>query len=159
VRNVHNNEGKYSCFLCEKRFDSKSKLRIHETKHTGEKHLCTLCDKSFNQKRSLLNHQKLNCQEEKSYYCDKCDKVFKRQQRLTMHKKKHCLDSEVFNCDICEKTFSQKSKLTKHMLSCSIKAERIKVEENEGESNIKVEVEDPEDPYQHLDFEMNSESP
>lgn len=48
LRNVHENSGKYSCNYCEKRYSQLSDMRVHVTKHTGERPFeCGVCGIKF----------------------------------------------------------------------------------------------------------------
>ena len=44
-------ERPFKCNMCDKAFNQKNALQIHQKKHTGEKpHRCDYCDQSFTQK-------------------------------------------------------------------------------------------------------------
>ena len=60
------------CATCQKHFQSKSALVIHESVHTREKsYSCGICDKNFAQKGSLKLHQRIHSGL-KSYQRDVC---------------------------------------------------------------------------------------
>ena len=80
VRGVHQQEKRYSCDYCEKKYFFKSELLKHvDNMHEKKtKFKCEKCDKSFTHRQSLKKHNYEMHDGTKSYQCSKCDKSFNR---------------------------------------------------------------------------------
>lgn len=58
-KQTHIEEKKFNCALCEKKFTTKTLLRLHVATHTSEKkHMCEFCGKQFKYLQSLSVHKR-----------------------------------------------------------------------------------------------------
>lgn len=78
-----------TCALCDKGFDSKQDLDIHNKNiHGIEK--CEFCDQTFANDKDLKTHQlthtKKHANETKQYPCDQCSKILRHPSSLLYHK-------------------------------------------------------------------------
>lgn len=120
VRHVHqkeesDDERRFTCKYCNKKFKTKRVWRYHEMIHTNEQpYLCQSCSRGFKTKEALRTHETLHTNDY-NYPCTICDKVFRSRQLLTGHKLLH---ENVFRhtCHVCGKNIAkilQKSSLKK----------------------------------------------
>lgn len=114
-QSVHLKQRKYSCSMCDKRYDSSYRLNIHINSHKGiRNYSCTLCTSKFISRAALTRHLKTIHTDEKKYVCEICFKGFKLANKLKTHMFVHTGIYE-HPCDQCEKGFRQKSKLVHHI--------------------------------------------
>uniref|UniRef100_A0AAY5L6U7 C2H2-type domain-containing protein n=1 Tax=Esox lucius TaxID=8010 RepID=A0AAY5L6U7_ESOLU len=135
---------KITCSYCNKHFNYRSQLIIHERVHTRERpFVCKQCGKGFSQINSLTKHQLSNKACEGQHKCKECGKVFRHAQSLTNHgasahsfgKRLACqtrgktlhtknallahtsTHERTFRCEICGKSFGKKQILKSHQFT------------------------------------------
>ncbi|XP_029622343.1 zinc finger protein 391 [Salmo trutta] len=134
----------HACSYCNKRFNYRSQVIIHERVHTRERpFVCKQCGKGFSQINNLKKHQlchrggegnhecgecgKAFChaQSRKNHMvaahgfgtrldCEACGKMFHNKKALIAHSTSH---SRAFGCEICGKAFSTKQTLKTHQFT------------------------------------------
>ncbi|CAI9612092.1 unnamed protein product, partial [Staurois parvus] len=80
----------FQCQRCEKSFNCRSHLIMHQRVHTRERPYVCECGKSFTQSSNLFRHQRSHRHHRQhvsvhSYSCPQCDKDFPDLSRLTSH--------------------------------------------------------------------------
>ncbi|KFH40527.1 Zinc finger protein-like protein [Hapsidospora chrysogenum ATCC 11550] len=104
---------------CEKTFQNQNTRWRHEKEvHSDErKHVCNLCNKAFTSAGALNVHRKTHF-DERPYECDidGCGKTFKTSSGLSAHKKVTHSDERPYKCDAegCGKSFKIATHLRKH---------------------------------------------
>ncbi|KAJ8956118.1 hypothetical protein NQ318_016572, partial [Aromia moschata] len=102
------------CELCDKRFCRKAELKLHLSKHRGEKpFLCTECGKAFAQKSHLTEHM-AGHGEARPFQCSYCQKAFKKNLLLKEHVKLH-QGHKSFKCPLCSYACYKAYRLQQHM--------------------------------------------
>jgi KRAB domain-containing zinc finger protein len=128
LQNVHNIVRPFQCEYCNTSYQTKTGLRLHQTKHhtksTTKMNLkkhhisesyqleCNICHKTFKTKVTLHLHKKLHSKLG-PYKCNVCHKEFKLKVYLTNHKLAHT-DLRPCVCKICRRSFKCTDQLTKH---------------------------------------------
>ncbi|KNC34187.1 hypothetical protein FF38_10125 [Lucilia cuprina] len=106
-------KSKYQCTECDKEFQYKSCLKVHEQVHNrNKKFACSYCDRTFNNKSSLEFHLYSHV-DEKTYKCNICKKSFKTYQSLDQHLALH-REEKPFKCEFCDKDFRTKIQKIAH---------------------------------------------
>ncbi|CAG2237030.1 KRAB [Mytilus edulis] len=110
----------FKCKLCGKRFQSKDKVKLHMSSHTGEKqHSCQLCDTKCMTQQSLYSHivaaHPAEAGDLARYSCDVCGKKFYSKCKLLNHSKTHFEQNLPYQCKLCPKRFSILSRLMTHI--------------------------------------------
>lgn len=122
------------CFKCDKDFDSRNKLKYHQSTHE-EKLVCHKCDKEFNSRSKLTYH--LTTHQVKDYKCTfkDCNLAFRTKSVLRNHTLRHSgcffIHQQFFTlqltlilkvgarthvCNICQKACSFLGDLKRHSL-------------------------------------------
>lgn len=91
----------FQCLRCEKSFNCRSHLIMHNRVHTRERPYVCECGKTFTQSSNLFRHQrghrhhKMQLREQ-NYPCPQCDKKFPDLSRLVTHQKTyHRVEGEI----------------------------------------------------------------
>ncbi|GFS91470.1 hypothetical protein NPIL_465221 [Nephila pilipes] len=110
-----NEEKKFCCGVCNRKFGYKHVLQNHKRTHTGEKPFeCPQCNKRFTRDHHLKTHMRLHTGE-KPYQCPHCDRHFVQVANLRRHLRVHT-GERPYACDMCESRFSDSNQLKAHML-------------------------------------------
>jgi stress-induced morphogen len=79
-----NDQKHYTCEICKKLFQSRSRLRSHKQIHSTERNfMCTKCGAKFKTMNCLKNHSRLHTNV--FLYCDLCNNKFKGKHELRCH--------------------------------------------------------------------------
>lgn len=105
IRNTY-----FMCILCLKKYGSMKELTEHMNDPNPcslTSYRCEICDKEFNSKSRLSTH--LTTHKEKlQYFCDKCGESFKNTQKLFLHLEMmhteyfDLISSSNFQCKLCD---------------------------------------------------------
>ena len=111
---THTGVKPYSCKICNKKFSVPTNLIKHERIHSGEKpYSCNYCNKKSLSKQSMQKHERIHTGE-KPFACKYCDKTFNESSNLTVHEKRHTGKLPLSECRFCNKTFNSKTNLDQH---------------------------------------------
>lgn len=121
---VQEQEKKFNCKFCEKKFPNMGYLREHAKKHADFLFTCQECGKGFHYKQPYQEHVAVQ-HEGKRYECKICNKIFNNYSYFITHSKQHDplqtvkkrprrIEKEVI-CDMCGKTLRSKAGLLKHI--------------------------------------------
>ena len=109
-------ERKYECEVCKKRFKRRTHLDIHARIHSGLKpYPCNFCPQRFPTKTAHRVHVRKHTGE-RPFVCPVpgCNSSFKQKMHMLRHQRTHT-GSRPFVCEICGRAFAQKSSLTRHV--------------------------------------------
>jgi len=124
---AQHSELRFSCDLCDKKFQLKATLKIHKaTFHVHEDHKCDKCEKRFKSRVYLQRHYRLLHQlqkipTKKEHFCNYCGLGFS-QSGLMIHLRTHTGETP-YPCTQCPKQFTSSSSLRSHRLSVHPAAE------------------------------------
>lgn len=106
----------FPCHHCDKRYDTKNKLRVHSNSVHKDPMSCLHCYKTFSSKSAFNKHVLIHSEATNS--CDVCGKAFRRRDSLKRHMNE-VHDGRrtrgVHPCASCGKKFTKKEGLQKHM--------------------------------------------
>ena len=74
-------DGSFNCLECDKKFESKYKLKVHSVLHTEKKFECQECGKRFATQGILTNHMGVH----NPTKCDFCERTFAQKNSLKVH--------------------------------------------------------------------------
>lgn len=112
----HDNEKKWKCDLCSRKFYSKNILTNHLKVHNSGLYRCVTCQVSVASKLELMTHKRNKHKViglEPKFNCEKCNKLFSKKSALERHLTTHS-DKKCFGCEHCARTFSTMHGLVKH---------------------------------------------
>lgn len=113
----HDEQNRFQCVVCEKKFRSKCKLVLHLTTHYAGKQLeCPDCSQKFYRCKDFQIHYKAHLRK-KQFECAFCARIFKHPGALTNHQKTHTMPAseELFPCELCGKSFNIRNSLVVHI--------------------------------------------
>ncbi|XP_069837123.1 oocyte zinc finger protein XlCOF8.4-like [Dendropsophus ebraccatus] len=110
----HKSDGLFSCPVCDKKFQRKAYLRVHQKRHIGyNRYRCVECLKKFSCVSKLVRHQAVHSSK-KQFLCNECGKWFLTRDSLICHQETH-IREKPFPCPKCGKCFLRKSVLMRHL--------------------------------------------
>ncbi|XP_055634672.1 gastrula zinc finger protein XlCGF26.1-like [Toxorhynchites rutilus septentrionalis] len=114
---TNDNEKKFICDICHRRYKTKRTLLDHKSKpYRNEQNMCTQCGKMFREKRFLIDHERLH-QGDRPLVCPVCSKTFAVKDSYRKHVKSHSIEKDRFKCEICSKGFRKKTNLKSHYIT------------------------------------------
>lgn len=103
----------FLCYICGRKMHINF-LRTHLDMHENNKRFkCKFCEKRFRLPGTLRNHQMIHSSES-NYQCQVCGKGFKKAYNLKVHLRIHS-PVKPFECLICRKTFTTKQSRDNHL--------------------------------------------
>ncbi|XP_048002968.1 zinc finger protein 883-like [Leguminivora glycinivorella] len=127
LKHVTQEQLRFICDHCNKRFADKTKLRDHiEEKHLHRTYQCHICNKPSKNRVGLDQHiRNVHRGRPNNKMCHHCGKGFPTKVQLESHIRTHT-GERPFICEFCPTTFSQQSNLYKHnrQVHLNIKSKR-----------------------------------
>ncbi|XP_064459736.1 zinc finger protein 513-like isoform X3 [Ornithodoros turicata] len=106
-------EPHFECELCSYRAKTKTALKRHAIRHTGEKPFaCKFCEYATWRKSSLVTHVRTHTGE-KPYKCSECPYTACRMDHLVNHRRTHT-GEKPYKCRFCDYASADKGNLEKH---------------------------------------------
>ncbi|XP_066956205.1 zinc finger protein 32-like [Macrobrachium rosenbergii] len=110
---IRDEEKRFECKLCGKRFTRKGSLVPHMNIHLGVKKFeCHVCNKRFVQKGNLDMHIKKSHVTDNPFECFVCKKRFMLNKQLERHFASH--GKIVYECILCQENFRDMQSLEMH---------------------------------------------
>ncbi|XP_055331782.1 PR domain zinc finger protein 10-like [Paramacrobiotus metropolitanus] len=103
--------GSWACHICEREFNTKASLTLHQTTH--DRAQCAICNLVLANAAALGRHAPVH-KEVDGYRCPVCEKVFATYGKMSTHHRGVHKEPDAA-CTICNKTFRDRSKLQVHM--------------------------------------------
>ncbi|XP_063698002.1 zinc finger protein 91-like, partial [Culicoides brevitarsis] len=115
IQIVHERNYKIKCVICEKGFQTSTKLRDHlALQHLEEElHKCSICDNSYSSKASLKAHLRMMHEKIIVAKCEKCGKEYTNLGNYKKHLKTH--EQNPFSCDKCFRMCESEKALKEHL--------------------------------------------
>ena len=108
------------CGICNKRFESRHKLRLHTYSHTGERpHECEVCGMRFSRNFCYRRHLKTHT-DVKPHQCSRCGRGFREKYDMETHMMTEvCLKARQGrsprpHCAACDASFASAKALSAH---------------------------------------------
>ena len=127
--NIKNENNKFECDICDKIFESKEELTIHQNSHQKEFE-CDLCTAVFFKKENLRYPDFV-----KIIYWVILSKLYQLILFYSVHLQTHTGEKE-FKCNVCEKRFSTSDRLSVHEKIHEEIVEAIETYKTEGKVEI-----------------------
>lgn len=116
---VKNQEGTYTCLICEESvFNGSPKSIVQHVKdiHDLRLYICDVCGADFRKRNELSAHLDDHvATEEGDFQCEICNRIFNNLRLFRIHKRMHYPQSKAWSCTICNKKYSSKNLLEEHM--------------------------------------------
>lgn len=85
IRTVHLKIKRHACSICEWKFYSKSELKDHMIRHSGDrKYQCNVCKKFYTRKYTLTEHMRIH-ENDRRFVCSACGASFVQKCSLKHH--------------------------------------------------------------------------
>ncbi|XP_077290566.1 uncharacterized protein LOC143914279 [Arctopsyche grandis] len=111
---THSDEILYRCDICNKGFIHGGNFKVHLRMHTDERPFsCTVCHKRCRQQQDLDKHMRTHTGE-RPHVCSVCERAFTTSSNLVAHERIH-RGEKPYICTVCQKAFCQSNELTKHV--------------------------------------------
>ena len=110
---------KFSCEVCKKSFNERSKLKNHINSHRyikPKKYQCDKCPKTFAQISKFHLHKAAHIRN-RTISCNQCEMRFEKNSKLLHHKNSAHEEREVFKCNVCEQEFISAGYFEEHRAS------------------------------------------
>ncbi|CAK1553191.1 unnamed protein product [Leptosia nina] len=116
-KHVSENDCKYMCSDCGKRFADKSRLKDHINWDHLKNYVytCTVCQKSFKTRNTLYVHKQVHQKDTIEHLCDHCGKHFPSRSKLRTHIRMAHSAVASYKCSSCGANFAWPSCLSRHM--------------------------------------------
>ncbi|XP_050678259.1 zinc finger protein 510-like [Leptidea sinapis] len=111
-----NNDGRYMCTECPKKFKHPHSLTKHRDTHREKTHPCPQCSKLFGSELLMNIHMKCHERTQRgiTHHCTYCGKGFFESFSLQAHERTH-RNERPFECEICNTRFGTNSSLKRHL--------------------------------------------
>ena len=107
-------EERYSCTVCNNRFNRRDKLKTHVANHSEATELvCEDCGEKCNRDDKLRGHGKKMHKEGGNFTCPHCQKTFTEYPKIRKHIK-HRHEAERYSCTVCYNRFTWRDQLKNH---------------------------------------------
>jgi uncharacterized Zn-finger protein len=111
----HENERRYTCNICDKKFNQETILKRHKKIHQGKKFICLTCNIEFNRSSNLKRHKTLKIHTDNvKYNCRYCKQIFNIKRKLHQHYSKDHSLAKPFQCNACDKSYTAESSMKMH---------------------------------------------
>ncbi|XP_050360124.1 zinc finger protein 43-like [Nymphalis io] len=116
-KHVSENDFKFMCSDCGKRFPTKSRLRDHINWEHLKNYVysCDECQKVFKTSNSVYHHKQVHKKDVVEHLCDHCGKPFPNQAKLRSHILGLHSRAAAHKCGTCGARFSWHSCLSRHV--------------------------------------------
>ncbi|XP_063606659.1 protein krueppel-like [Penaeus indicus] len=112
------------CQVCQKKFDSRYKLKAHMNSHLNKRpFVCDICGQAFLRNHNLASHRRTH-EVEFAYSCQHCNRGFRRPAERLLHLLLKVCQRQVnlirrtthgWNCHVCHVTFTDLSSVQEHV--------------------------------------------
>ena len=125
VNEIHNQEKKHICQLCDKSFFKKDTLEKHAEilHHSIKNYSCELCETTFGRKHALEIHVKrtheINSMD-RNHICNHCMKSFITMGDLKIHIEVSHYGIKKYGSDKCSLAFGYSYLLKRHFVKCHL---------------------------------------
>ncbi|CAH0730946.1 unnamed protein product, partial [Brenthis ino] len=119
IMRIHSSHRDFTCDICAKTFNTKSRLESHITSHNvaiaKKLSYCTICQVQYKNIYVYRNHLKNSKNHsERLYHCKECNKKFASKVYWKKHYDFYHLKKSPFKCESCNKLFMSDWRLKNH---------------------------------------------